>query len=374
MRILQVVTSLGIGGAEQVAFSIAKKLARQHASTVFAVMATPAEYATLRSAHLRQLDHCGVDWHECSAKSSSEALWRSSLTLARKIRTWQPDVVHSHTDIPDACTSIARRLQRFRIVRTIHNTKLWPTRPSIGRLTESGFVNDTIVAIGPDSRRAYLELRERSQMPPSAHLSIVENGIDLSISGRDTRENLRRELNCRPEKFQLGFVGRLTEQKGIDVLLKAIHILPPAERTRVELHVIGDGDLRSATQAFIDDTGLPVRLHGAKPEAKRYFSAFDLAVVPSRYEGAPLAALEVLASGTRGLFTDAPGLRDVLPPDCAPLAKAGDAASLAAELARCIQGGTHPHVPIADEWLQRFSADRMAADYERIYVDALRRR
>ena len=65
--------------------------------------------------------------------------------LSRLIRRWKPDIVHSHTDIPDLCVALARRIRKFPVARTIHNTSLWPTHYFIGRVAESAFdhVRDT---------------------------------------------------------------------------------------------------------------------------------------------------------------------------------------------------------------------------------------
>jgi len=109
--------------------------------------------------------------------------------------------------------------------------------------------------------------------------------------------SIRNACKNHPIK-QLLFVGRLTEPKGILVLLKALSA--PEIRDKFRVAVVGDGSLRKACEAFLKDNALlNIDLLGHQPqnEVARLMSESDVLVVPSLHETGPLVALEAMASG-----------------------------------------------------------------------------
>jgi len=99
-------------------------------------------------------------------------------------------------------------------------------------------------------------------------------------------------------------VGRLTRQKGADVLLAAAAQLPPQPAWR--LLIIGEGELHPALLAAGEKLGGRVLLMGAlpRPQVWRIVAAADGFVLPSRYEGMPNALLEALSLGVPSVVTD----------------------------------------------------------------------
>lgn len=144
------------------------------------------------------------------------------------------------------------------------------------------------------------------------------------VTGRD----LRSELDATDRPLLLA-VGRLHSQKGLDVLLEAVPALGD-----VVLAVAGDGPLRSELQARA--TGLPVRFLGRRTDLADLYAAADIVVLPSRWEGRPLTAMEVLRAG-RPLVATAVGGVPELVQDGAVLVPARDPAALSAALQRLLQ-------------------------------------
>jgi glycosyltransferase involved in cell wall biosynthesis len=110
--------------------------------------------------------------------------------------------------------------------------------------------------------------------------------------------------------------GRLTEQKGVDILLEALgrarQSLPTAD-----LAILGEGPLQAELKALRDRLGLGevVRFAGFQPNPYPYFQHADLLVLASRYEGLPNVILEALALGTPVVATDCTGgVRELLAP------------------------------------------------------------
>lgn len=108
-----------------------------------------------------------------------------------------------------------------------------------------------------------------------------------------------------PLSRRVGFVGRLSEEKGPDIFCEIARRARPG----VEWHVYGDGPMRGALER---DFGAVVRFHGVAAKMEPVWSSLGLLLMPSRSEGVPLAALEALARGVPVLASRAGGLPSVV--------------------------------------------------------------
>src|SRR5207245_1744861 len=104
-------------------------------------------------------------------------------------------------------------------------------------------------------------------------------------------------------------VGRLEEQKGLDVLIAAWALLP---EPRPCLWIAGDGSRRADLEAGARSLGLEgaVRFLGAMPDARPLYDAADGFVLSSRQEGMPLALLEAMAAGLPVVATTVEGVSE----------------------------------------------------------------
>ncbi len=152
-------------------------------------------------------------------------------------------------------------------------------------------------------------------------------GVDFAEAGE-----ARRALPASTRSAglpRLGWVGRLSHEKGADIFIEALAIL---DRSGYELEVsiIGDGParfpLQGRTTAF---RSVEVGWHGAVPNAARLFPAFDLFVLSSRTEGTPIVLLEAMAAGVPIVATAVGGVPDVTGRDGAALVHSEDPRALA---------------------------------------------
>ena len=165
--------------------------------------------------------------------------------------------------------------------------------------------------------------------------------------------------------FVVGGIGRLTAQKGWDVLARAA----PRVREHVPgaaFVVIGEGPERAALERL---AGGSVCFAGARDDAAALLSAFDVLAVPSRYEGLPLAPIEAMHAGIPVVAADVPGLREVVgeagllvAPE-APEALAAALERLAGDEALRTSLGVQARARAGE----RFSVGRMAAETAAVY-------
>jgi glycosyltransferase involved in cell wall biosynthesis len=123
-------------------------------------------------------------------------------------------------------------------------------------------------------------------------------------------------------------LGRLTAQKGFDVLLDAVGLL---QEHGVRLEVLLGGEGRDRVHLERRAAGLPVRFTGFEPEPRRLFAQADAFVLPSRVEALPLVLVEAVSAGLPAVATDVGDVREALG-DVVELVPADDAGRLAAAL------------------------------------------
>ncbi|SFQ30407.1 Glycosyltransferase involved in cell wall bisynthesis [Amycolatopsis arida] len=160
-------------------------------------------------------------------------------------------------------------------------------------------------------------------------VTVVRNGVDLAEFAPTDDGTTRARIGIAPEVPVAVCPGRLTRQKGQDVLLAAW----PAVRARcpdARLVLVGDGELGPALRAARPEG---VDLVPAVADVRPWYAAADVVVLPSRWEGLSLTALEAFASGRPVVGSDVPGLAEVLTAGCATGVPPEDPSALAAALA-----------------------------------------
>lgn len=249
--------------------------------------------------------------------------------LVAACREHRPDVLHTHGYRPDVIGGSAAAAAGVPSVSTVHGFTGggWKNRlyERLQRLCLRRF--DAVVAVSA----ALAEELERSGVPPS-RLHVIRN----AWGGRDDflpKPEARRELSVEEDAFLAGWVGRVSPEKGPDVLVDAL------ERVRlsgVTVSVIGDGPERAplSRRAEALPEGREVRWHGSVPSAYRLFRAFDVFVLSSRSEGTPMVLLEAMAAGVPVVATSVGGVPDVVSRDEAYLVPPEDPDALADAVAR----------------------------------------
>jgi glycosyltransferase involved in cell wall biosynthesis len=164
-------------------------------------------------------------------------------------------------------------------------------------------------------------------------------------------------------------VGRLSHQKGQDVMLRAW------DETRAQvpgaaLVLVGDGPERERLES-----GAPagVRFAGQVADAAGWLAAADVVVMPSRWEGAPLVLLEAMARARSVVATDVAGAAEAVAPGCGEVVPVGDHHALARAAAerlldreRADREGAAGRRRVEQSYDARTSCERMAEVYEEV--------
>jgi glycosyltransferase involved in cell wall biosynthesis len=184
---------------------------------------------------------------------------------------------------------------------------------------------DAVVAVSrplAESLAASGVRRDRIHLVPNAYIETVRP-MDRTAA--------RRELGVPDDPFIVGWVGRLSREKGGDVLVEAVARLSDVA---LKVSVFGDGPELEPLRIRAAALGLNERItwHGVVHEAASFFRAFDVFVLSSRTEGSPIVLFEAMAAGVPIIATQVGGVPDVVSPTQALLVPSEDPAALAAGL------------------------------------------
>lgn len=206
----------------------------------------------------------------------------------------------------------------------------------------------------------------------SANLQVISNPIDVRrvASVVDERPTALRGAPA------LVAVGRLTRQKGFDLLLPAVARVRQ-RFPHLHLTILGDGPDRASLEALARRLGIAgaVTFSGFCDDPLPRIHAADLFVLASRYEGFPNAALEALACGTPVVLTNSPGANSeiVVAGANGRLAPALDPDSFAQALELAvIELPDYDRAWIRHDCQKRFSSDRIVAEYESLISSVAR--
>jgi glycosyltransferase involved in cell wall biosynthesis len=221
---------------------------------------------------------------------------RAAAGMLDEMRAFRPDLVHLHsTKAGLVGRAVARRL-RIPAVYTPHGTSWRYTGRLVGRvqlLLERMLrrVTAVLLSVCPEEATAFVD----EVGFDATRVRVVRNGVSVpdAASLAEARGRARAELGIPPDETWLVFVGRLTAEKGVDVLLDAL----AGDVGAHGLLVVGDGRERAGLVALASRARTPVRFCGYQSDVSPFLAAADVFVQPSRSEGLPFALLEAMAHG-----------------------------------------------------------------------------
>ena len=136
---------------------------------------------------------------------------------------------------------------------------------------------------------------------------LIKNGVDLSkfSYSTDIRDRIRKVESISDDAFVLGNVGRLSYQKNQEYLLEIVEKLKNMGKN-IKLLLVGDGETKEQLKLFVKEKKLEdvVCFCGNKPNVNEYYSAMDVFVLPSRFEGLPIVGVEAQANGLPVIVSD----------------------------------------------------------------------
>lgn len=322
MKILYVITGLGLGGAERQVCGLADQLA---------LMGNDVSIVSLT----KSLD-CNPT--NKNVKVLSLNMSRNPLSVILAIRKFQwfinifsPDVIHSHMFHANIFCRIFKLLlfSDVYLICTAHSTNEggW-FRMFMYRITDQCCHISTNVSV--EAVDSFINKKAAAKN----RMICVYNGINTDdfIFNKEVGELKRQELSLGKQATILLSVGRLTEPKDYPNLISAFSMLN-YEHDDLHLVIIGEGVLRDSLESFCTNLGLSGYIHflGARHDISSFMSAADVFILSSAWEGFGLVVAEAMACERVVVATNCGGVREVLG-DTGFLVPARDSNQLAAAM------------------------------------------
>ncbi|MDW2075367.1 glycosyltransferase family 4 protein [Vibrio sp. 1863] len=237
---------------------------------------------------------------EISPKRDLLAFWE----LYRMFRQHRFDVVHSHSSKTGVIGRLAAKLAGVpMVVHTVHGFAFPAAKNNIEKFIFFAMewlgtkCSDKIVCLH-DADRA---IAKNQLGAKDYQLEVLANGVDTTKYAPATSEvklAMRKELGIPEDTVIVGMVGRLWKQKNPQAFVDAaLRLLS----TNVNAHfvLVGDGELKTALEEQVNQAGFSDNVHflGWRNDTPQLLKSFDIFVLPSLWEGMPLAILEAQSTG-----------------------------------------------------------------------------
>jgi glycosyltransferase involved in cell wall biosynthesis len=280
------------------------------------------------------------------------------LLLARVLRQLDAEIVHTHLVHADLYAGVAAKLRGRRLVSTKHNDDPFRTGPF--RVVERRLARlaDRVITI-TDALRTFTI--ERVGVP-ARKVETIHYGLDAlpDAWGANPPDSVSHDARV------LLAVSRLTEQKGVDLAVRALPSLPDD----TVLVVLGEGPERAELERLARERGVAERvfLLGRVPDVAAWLRRASVFVHPARWEGFGLAVLEAMLARLPVVATEVSSLPElVVHGETGFLVPRDDERALAARIAEALE---RPELGTAGEQraMQEFSVARMADRTAEIYA------
>lgn len=303
-KVVHVIGALIAGGAETFVVNLAISLSKQINITIV-VLSSRSDSVTndLKAKLLKSGVHIEIGPSE-KVGIKTIAWYRSILKII------DPDLVHLHTPNTELVHFFSFR--KYIIFRTIHSSK-----PHFNWLISQAI----------RSNNAFKSIACGKSVLTSPSTSIfknkvlIDNGVyfDWPVSNSQLRNDARNKLGLDLTSMHFVSIGRMSAEtinklpKAQDVLISAWKIFEIKNRPKkAVLHLIGDGNLASSLKELANSSNTIV-FHGVQANISDWLLAADWFVMPSRFEGLPIAGIEAIGTGIGCIFTEIEPFRQLDP-------------------------------------------------------------
>ena len=299
----------------------------------------------------------------------------AAFRVSRHLRRWKADLLHCHLPLTGVVGRLAGRLAGIPVVYTEHNLmeRYHPLTRRANRWTWP--LQDTAIAVSAEVI-ASIERNVNHSVP----VRLVLNGVHVDgfRPCLESRLEIRRQLGIPERSPVVGTVAVFRRQKRLDVWLRT------AERTlravpEVHFVLVGDGPLRNELENLAPTLGLEGRVHfvGIQQRVRAYFSAMDVFLMSSRFEGLPLALLEAMAAELPVVASAVGGIPEAVVDGETGVLVALDDPGAAADAVTRLLADAELRKTMGQRGRRRVQAEftmaRMVGELESIYLEVLNR-
>jgi len=250
---------------------------------------------------------------------------------------------------------------------------------------------DVVLALSAATKRE----RINGEHISSSRIKVIPNGIDIekfkvsakggSASGGKkeklkVKEDFLEKYKIPKDKVVIGTLSRLTEEKGVDVLIEAVAKIPKEKRESLFFVIAGDGPLKSGLENLVSRLKVrdKVQFLGfiGEEEKVNFYTSLDIFIFPTLHEGFGLVLGEAMAMGIPTISSDLPTLKEITGSGESGIHfKRADSHDLAIKVVNLTEAkDTWERVSIIarDRIVRDYSLDKFIDNYDKFYKEALK--
>lgn len=330
IRVAYILTPINFGGAEKVSLNFLTHVNKENFDIQPILLVRPWEEETYFGSELGRI---GYAYKTAPVAFKTERdpyrVPRVAVNLYNYLKNGSYDLVHTHGYFADICGQLVARILGMVGISTCHGfidtePKLrlynsldkYVLRQCKAVIAVSEMIKDDLICSGLRNSR----------------ITVIPNAVSHFFGEFECashRWQKRSLLHLTAGEQVVGYMGRLSVEKGVIHLLVAVHDLLKTGK-RIRLVIVGDGPERKALERESRTLGISdkVTFTGFQSESETWYPAFDIFVLPSLTEGTPMALLESMAAGVPVIATAVGGVTKVLTenvngflvPPCSPSA------------------------------------------------------
>lgn len=347
--ILQFITTLDGGGAERVVYELATRTPN---STVVALDGRGIYAAKLRERNIAVYDLNAYHKYDVGA------IFR----LRKILRDLRPAILHTHLFHANIIGRLAAINLSIPVTSTCHITeqRFRPHHFWLDKFTAKLARGEVCVS---ESVKVF---QQKKTGLPDIFFTVIHNGVDAKLF---TAPNEKINAREKTAPIKIGFLGRLDRQKGVDILINALRLIPPSLNDKWTALIAGVGaeekNLRHLSAGMNN-----VHFVGYQSAPQDFLRSLDLCVMPSRFEGFGLVAVEAQLCGAVVVASALDALREIISPEKnGILFTPENHQELSAIITALITDYPRRQNLIASGIItaQNFSVEKMCANYDLLY-------
>ncbi|MGY2066015.1 glycosyltransferase [Blastococcus sp. SYSU DS0619] len=386
IKVLQL-TGITVGGSAEHLLQLATRLPPDRFETTIAFSGGGPLDDRIRGCGLPVLDYApshGSGHFKQATPDGPAELLRQFLRLRADIRRSRYDVVHTHTSVAGAMGRVAAWSAGTPVrVHMLHayagHAGVPQPKRSLYRLVERvlGLCTTHYVA----GSRFIRDVGVRSRLFRARDCTVIPYSTRMTVGDATAadRARLRAGLGLPPDAPMIALVGRIEDQKGVDLLVRAVPAVL-AEVPRAHVVVVGDGTRRGETEALAGELGVAGHVHfsGWRDDLADVMRAIDVLALPSRWEAFGIVNLEAMSAAKPVVGFAVEGIPEVVVAgETGLLSPPGAVDALARDLVRVL---TDPELAARlgaagrRRFVEQFTPERMVQAHVELYERLVARR
>ncbi len=361
---MQITHDLAIGGLQQVVVNICRNIDRRRFDISVLCLREKGDFA-------REIEREGIPVYQLPKNADGSPDYLSFWKIAQILRRKKTEIIHTHNTQPFVEGTLGSFFSRVRTIVHTDHARDFPDKKRY--MVAEWFASKFTYRVVGVSEHTTNNLMRYEKISPH-RLVTIPNGIDEEkFSVRIDVRKKREEVGIRSHGPVIGVGVRLTEQKGLTYLVRAmpsvLKDIPDAE-----LVIAGEGPLAGPLQKEAASLGIGESVHfiGPRLDIPELLQMFDLYVLPSLWEGLPMVLLEAMAAGCPVIATNVGGNSTVITHGYnGSLIEPRNPGLLAAEIVKIASQPTvrEAYRHRSREIIHRqYSIDTMVKKYEQLYL------